>query len=321
MSNNIPTQIELLRGLKALAKFENKGPVPTADAEGRKVKMAEMQKNATTIASLLTTPHGMAKLGAALTNPVLQFLDYEGISRYFLQVETLPAGVPFIYNWDLNRGYSVQVADGGNARAVIMRPRIVEIQPFTISSHAIVLTDDLYDARFALIDRAKERVAESMRLREDLISFSQMTTAAGAAVVASATMLTKQILARIMRNVEQNRLNVQHILGSPVMVEAIRGWQWQDIDQIAMQEIRQAGYLGEFWGSQIWINDQITNTEVYCIAPPEFVGWMPFRKEVTVTVAPVPWQNHITISGYERLGMTWYNSNAVKRGTFTITSL
>ena len=312
--------LELLSTLKAIRGQTRRGPKPFATADERQAKMADTQKKATQIASLLTTPHGMAKLGAALTNPVLEYLDYEGISRYFLQVETLPAGVPFIYNWDLNPGYAVRVADGGNARAVIMRPRIVEIEPFTISSHNIVLTDDLYDARFALIDRAKERCAEAMRLREDLYSFTLMATAAGATSYTSATVFNKQMLARLFRVIEQNRLNVAHILGHPTMIEQMRRWQYLDLDQPAMQEIRQAGYLGEFWGAQIWVNDQITNTNVYTIAPPEFVGWMPFRKEVTVTVAPIPWQNHVTITGYERLGLTWYNSSAVYYGTFVATA-
>ena len=103
---------------------------------------------------------------------------------------------------------------------------------------------------------------------------------------------------------------------SPYGIQGIRRWQYEDIDNVAREEIRKSGYLGSIWDADIYINDQVTSGTFYIIAEPEFTAWMPIRRDVDVIPADRPDDLLLGFVGYELLGMTVHNGKAVAKGTF-----
>jgi len=65
----------------------------------------------------------------------------------------------------------------------------------------------------------------------------------------------------------------------------IRSWEWTVLDQLALQEIRETGYLGNLWGADFYVSDQVAYGTMYIMTSPKFLAWMPFRRDTQVIPA------------------------------------
>lgn len=160
-----------------------------------------------------------------------------------------------------------------------------------------------------------------MELREDLIGFSLLATAWAAGPNAGVTVagaLTKAALADAFAQIERWRLPVASVLMSAYGTRDIRSWEWTVLDQLALQEIRETGYLGNLWGADFYVSDQVDYGTMYIMTTPKFLAWMPFRRDTQVIPADDPDNTWLGFVGYELLGMTVFNSRGVTRLTFTV---
>lgn len=167
--------------------------------------------------------------------------------------------------------------------------------------------------------RTKERLEQSMMLREDLHIFSLFEAAYSTyyTAVSVVTKLTKDALAMSFSPIEQNRLIVENILMSAYGIQGIRRWNYLDLDEVARQEVRQTGYIGSIWGAKIFISDQITAGAFYPTAGPEWLLWMPIRKDFEAVPADDPDNLLLGFTGYEFLGIAVINARGVMKGTFS----
>jgi len=94
---------------------------------------------------------------------------------------------------------------------------------------------------------------------------------------------------------------------------------WTVLDQLALQEIRETGYLGNLWGADFYVSDQVQHGTMYIMTTPKFLAWMPFRRDTQVIPADDPDNTWLGFVGYELLGMTVFNSRGVTKLTFTAT--
>lgn len=292
---------------------------PTYSTHDDRQKQASrlLQKEAA-LTRVMQSEMGLRKVAANMANPVRQRLDYKGIFRKFVVVEQMPDGVPLIYDKDLPQVPAVKIGRYGSARMVEMTGRRVELEPFEIAARPKIPYRELYIRRFRALDRAKDRLIEGMELREDLIGFGALETAANLVndVMTGTTYMDRDFLARAFTEVEKHRLVVSAVLMSPFGTQGLRRWQFQNLDQVGMQEVRESGYLGSNWGADFYVSDQVPDNTLYVLATPKFLGWMPIRKDVDVIPADDPDNLRLGLVGYELIGLTVHNAWAVAKMTF-----
>lgn len=273
------------------------------------------------IRSALRTQEGLAKIAANLGNPVRKHLDYEGIFRKFAVVETWPDGQPMIYDDDIVEFTAVTLAKNGSARRIDIEVDRVTLSEFEIVVRPKIPYRELYTRLYNVMNRAKERLIQGMQLREDNYGFGLMETASTLthAQTTITTYLDRDGLAKAYTPVEYTRNVVANVLMTAYGIQGIRRWQYQDLDQVAMEEVRKTGYIGSLWGAKFFISDQLAQGTFYVTGTPDKSAWMPIRRDTEVLPADDPDNLLIGFVGYELLGITWHNSRAIAKGSFDYT--
>lgn len=289
-------------------------------SQDREVSHRKIMSKEAIMKQALNTATGLKKIASALSNPVRKKLDYIGISRKFVISELWPDGMPMIFDRDVEEFIlpAVIIGKNGSARYTEVEVERITVEPFEILINPRIPYRELYSRLYQVVKRVKERIEQSMALREDLIFYGALDTASAGfhPTISVATYLTKDALARSMTPIEAQRLVPQNILMTAYGIQGIRRWQYQDIDDVARQEIRTSGYLGSIWGTQMYITDQLSAGTYYVMASPEFLAWMPMRKEVEVVPADVPEQAVLGFVAYEYYGLVIHNCLAVLKGQF-----
>lgn len=270
----------------------------------------------------LRTQAGLMKIAANLGNPVRKHLDYEGIFRKFAVVESWPDGQPIIYDDDILEFSAVTVAKNGDIRRIDIEVDRVELSEFEIVVRPKIPYRELYTRLYNVVNRAKERLIQGMALREDNIGFGLMETASTLthSAVTIGTALTRDALARSFSPIEYSRNVVAGVLMTAYGIQGIRRFQYLDMDQVGMEEVRKSGYLGSMWGAKFFISDQIAQGRFYPVGTPDKAAWMPIRRDVEVIPADNPDSLLLGFVGYELLAMTWHNSRVIVQGNFSYTS-
>jgi len=55
-----------------------------------------------------------------------------------------------------------------------------------------------------------------------------------------------------------------------------------------MQIVRETGYLGQYWGADIYVTDQLSDGQAYVLGTPKFNAWLPIRKDMDIIPADSP---------------------------------
>jgi hypothetical protein len=290
-------------------------PARNNEAQQRQLKVAALLRKEAALARALESEAGLRKIAANMANPVRQKLDYKGIFRKFCVVEQMPDGVPLLFDRDQPQVPAIKIGQFGTSRMVEMVGKRIELTAFEIVARPKIPYSELYNRRYRALDRAKDRLIEGIELREDLLGFSLFATAAtagaalanGPTVVTTAGPLDRDSLAKTFTQVEKNRLVVAAVLMSPYGTQGIRRLDFQHLDQVGMQEVRETGYLGSMWGADFYVSDQMTAGTAYCLTTPKFLAWMPLRKDLDVIPADDPDNLRLGLVGYELIGLTVHN--------------
>lgn len=292
----------------------NRNPVHMS----RELQLREDQRKEAMLKRAMRTETGLRKIAANLANPVREKLDYVGISRKFNVVEQWPDGMPIIYDKDVREWAAVMVGKGGSTRILEIMSERVTLQEFEVTTMPMIPYSELYTRLFQVVNRAKNRLEQSMQLKEDNIYFAALEDCANAyhATVNVSTTLTKDALARSLAPIEFNRLQAANIIMTAYGIMGIRRWQHQDIDEVAREELRKTGYLGGVWGTSLYINDQIATNTFYTVATPELHGWMPIRKDLEVIPNDMPKELLLGFVGYEMYALILHNVLSASKGVF-----
>jgi len=286
------------------------------DAQTRTAIMQKLARKEMAVVRALQTTGGLRRIAANMANPVREVLDYRAIARNFVVVEQIPDGVPLLYDKDLPRVPALKIGPDGAVRLVEMKGTRVEIKEFEIAARPYVPYKELYIRRFRALDRAKDRLIEGLELREDLIWFSLFEAASNIVnpvTTVVGTRWEKQDLASAFYQVERHRLVVTGVLMSAFGTKSIRSWQFQNLDQAGMQAVRETGYLGNMWGADFYVSDQLPAQTAYILAQPKFLGWMPIRKDAEVIPADDPANLRLGFVGYQLQGMTLFNPRGIAK--------
>ncbi len=292
----------------------------TTYEERKAATRTQMQREAG-LSQAMSSPAGLAKIASNMANPVRFRLDYKGIFRKFSLVEQIPDGVPIIYDKDIPQAPAVKVGEFGAPPIVEMEGQRVELTPFEISVKANVPYSELGNRRFRILDRAKDRIIEGMELREDLTGFGLIDSASTLANVPTVTtsLFDVDTMAMAFAQVEKNRLPVGSVLMSSFATMGIRRLTFQSLDQVGMQEVRETGYLGSFWGADFYVTDQIPQGTAYILTVPKYLAWLAIRKDVDVIPADDPSNLRLGFVGYWHAAMTVFNALGVQKLSFNPT--
>jgi len=288
----------------------------------REATLQKIAKKEQTLRAAMSTSAGLAKIAANLSSPVRQKLDYEGIGRKFAVVEPWADGMPMIYDSDVEEFTAAIIGHNGTTRFIEIEVDRVTLEPFEIVARPKIPYSELYSRLYQVMKRTKDRLEQSMMLREDLYMFGLFESAYSTYYTATsvATKLTKDALAMAFTPIEANRLVVENVLMTAYGIQGIRRWSYLDLDEVARQEVRQTGYIGSIWGAKLWISDQLTAGTFYPTAGPEWLAWMPIRKDFEAIPADDPDNLLLGFTGYEYLGMAIINARGVNKGTFDSTA-
>jgi len=299
-----------------------KQTVQTSKPMTREAALQLRLRKESDLRNALRTSAGLAKIAANLGNPVRKHLDYQGIFRKFAVVETWPDGQPMIYDDDIVEFTATTVAKNGSVRRIDVEVDRVTLDEFEIIVRPKIPYRELYTRLYNVMNRAKERLTQGMQLKEDNYGFGLMETASTLmhSAVTVATSLTRDALAKSFTPIEYTRNVVGGVLMTAYGIQGIRRWQFQDLDQVAMEEVRKSGYIGSMWGAKYYISDQIAQGRFYVTGAPDKSAWMPIRRDTEVIPADDPDNLLIGFVGYELLAMTWHNARTIVQGNFDYTS-
>jgi hypothetical protein len=284
--------------------------------------MRRLAHNERVLTKHLSTVGGLNKIAANLANPVRKMLDYKGIGRKFFVVEQIEAGVPMFYDEDIDPVPAVKVGMGGAKNMIDLTAKRIELEAFEIITRPKIPYKELYIRRFRILDRAKDRLIEGTELREDLITFSLFEDAANAAggntIVNNGTQgFDRNGLAIAFNEIDKNRLIPASVLMSSTGTSGIRRWQWTSLDQTAMKEVRESGYLGNMWGADFFVSDQIATDTAFVLAQDKYLGWWPIRRDIDVIPADDPDNARLGFVGYELLCIFVHNALGVAKLLYT----
>lgn len=285
----------------------------------REKKSREMMQKEAMVNRWVQSPAGWKHLGGMLTAPVRETMDYAPQGRNFIVVERMEPAVELTYSRDLPDAVAATIGDDGVSRIIVGQHRQYTIKPFWIQSIYRIPRDEETDSRFRSFDRAKDKVAESMGLREDLHNFGLMDTASTGThtTVTDASYADAEFLAELFQKIESQRLDVVHILGESNLTRSMRNWQHDELGPRLLEELITTGYRDKMWDANIWINDQVAAGYVYLLTSKDKVGWEPIRQEVAVDVTNFPEELQMGLVASQRQGMVYFNSRGVAKGTFS----
>lgn len=288
--------------------------------QGRRVYSAkEVLAREQRMAAILSDPTKLKRFAQKLDSPVRAKKDFVGLTRQLAQVEQVPNGMPLIKDRDYPDIPAIKVGRNGNA---IMEEQIserIELEAFEIKSKPKIPYSELYLRLFNTVVRLKDKCAQGMAITEDDYFFA-LTRAAIALSGQTATLsaaLTVKGLAYGFALIEQNRLRVKNVVMSAYGTKDIRALTHEIIGPMLLNKIQNEGYIGSLWGADFFISDRVGNGEVLFYAEPEYVAWVPIRKDVTVIPVDDPDNTQFGLTGYEFISMTIHNTTGVASINFT----
>jgi len=296
-----------------------RSPGPKAPQDERLVLATKARREAQLLRAL-STPEGRTKFAQKLREPVKTQMEYKSICRNLAIVEPMSPGEPLRYDKDYQEADAVVVADKGTSLQVVMATEYVDLSPFQMVGRVKIEYADLYDRRFKAVQRAKERLIESIDKRYDLTFLALMRTAAALSTAPTAVALTgrltKRGIAQAVSRIRDNRVPVGSIVGSAYMIQDVLTWNRDDFTPAYMEEALNTGYLGELFGLPLFVTDQVEDGECFVNGAPEITAWVPIRKDLEIIIADDPDNLWLGFVAYLRLGMTWHNSKGICRVTF-----
>jgi len=281
----------------------------------------EMAKDAS-VAQLIQTSEGVRKLGVRMASPVLEQMDYAGVYRQLVVTQQMRPGVPLIIDKDFPEVPASKIASSSGAIRKVLHSRRIELLEYPVAARIKIPIVEVYRRWFRAVDRAKDKMASGLYLREDNLGFlaiESVATDINPLVDLGASDLTKEGLSIGFATVEDWRLKVGSVLCSPWAVRALRNFDWMILTQAAMQEILDTGYIGELWNAQWFVSDQVPNGTCYVLATPRFLGWLPIRKDVTIEGTNDLDHLQIGFVGYILEATTIHNPRGVVKISFTPT--
>ena len=302
-------------------------------ASNKVVTASEQQainaKREQTFNMYFNSPDGLKRIAFAMTAPLKTRLDYVGIGRKLLMVDTIPAGeIPF-YDLDMPEFGAVKIAARGQAPAFEQAIKRITIPTFEVTVNEVIKKMELSVRRYDVFNRGKERVAIAMAIAEDDLIFELVDSAVKhqtnqyTTYGASATdIVRKADFATMLGKIAEKQLIAKtYLLGARTQADLLK-WDSNDLDQVSLNIQLETGNFGSIFGVRTVVStrlDQVVNKldntvkqPIFALTTPDKLGRIPERKAVEVSIFDNIPKLQYDILGYEILGMSIYNIGGVE---------
>ena len=302
-------------------------------ASNKAVTASEQQainaKREQTFNMYFNSPDGLKRIAFAMTAPLKTRLDYVGIGRKLLMVDTIPAGeIPF-YDLDMPEFGAVKIAARGQAPVFEQAIKRITIPTFEVTVNEVIKKMELSVRRYDVFNRGKERVAIAMAIAEDDLVFELVDsavkhqTAQYTTYGASATdYVRKADFATMLGKIAEKQLIAKtYLLGARTQADLLK-WDSNDLDQVSLNIQLETGNFGSIFGVRTVVStrlDQVVNKldntvkqPIFALTTPDKLGRIPERKAVEVSIFDNIPKLQYDILGYEILGMSIYNIGGVE---------
>lgn len=302
-------------------------------ASNKAVTASEQQainaKREQTFNMYFNSPDGLKRIAFAMTAPLKTRLDYVGIGRKLLMVDTIPAGeIPF-YDLDMPEFGAVKIAARGQAPVFEQAIKRITIPTFEVTVNEVIKKMELSVRRYDVFNRGKERVAIAMAIAEDDLIFELVDSAVKhqanqyTTYGASATdIVRKADFATMLGKIAEKQLIAKtYLLGARTQADLLK-WDSNDLDQVSLNIQLETGNFGSIFGVRTVVStrlDQVVNKldntvkqPIFALTTPDKLGRIPERKAVEVSIFDNIPKLQYDILGYEILGMSIYNIAGVE---------
>jgi hypothetical protein len=302
-------------------------------ASNKAVTASEQQainaKREQTFNMYFNSPDGLKRIAFAMTAPLKTRLDYVGIGRKLLMVDTIPAGeIPF-YDLDMPEFGAVKIAARGQAPVFEQAIKRITIPTFEVTVNEVIKKMELSVRRYDVFNRGKERVAIAMAIAEDDLIFELVDSAVKhqtnqyTTYGASATdIVRKADFATMLGKIAEKQLIAKtYLLGARTQADLLK-WDSNDLDQVSLNIQLETGNFGSIFGVRTVVStrlDQVVNKldntvkqPIFALTTPDKLGRIPERKAVEVSIFDNIPKLQYDILGYEILGMSIYNIGGVE---------
>lgn len=302
-------------------------------ASNKAVTASEQQainaKREQTFNMYFNSPDGLKRIAFAMTAPLKTRLDYVGIGRKLLMVDTIPAGeIPF-YDLDMPEFGAVKIAARGQAPVFEQAIKRITIPTFEVTVNEVIKKMELSVRRYDVFNRGKERVAIAMAIAEDDLIFELVDSAVKhqanqyTTYGASATdYVRKADFATMLGKIAEKQLIAKtYLLGARTQADLLK-WDSNDLDQVSLNIQLETGNFGSIFGVRTVVStrlDQVVNKldntvkqPIFALTTPDKLGRIPERKAVEVSIFDNIPKLQYDILGYEILGMSIYNIGGVE---------
>lgn len=273
------------------------------------------------IESALKTEGGLEKLGQAMISPIRRTVDYQSVGRKFLVIDLLPVGALAYYDRDYPESEAYAIPAHGHVPIKLEDAERVTVSTYDIATDVRIRMAETKFRRYNVLDRAQERGAIDMAMKEDTDLFALVSACIAAneaqAMTSSSTAITRDDLSDALTLIEAHGLTVASMLMSQVTYAGMRKWGRNDIDPTTQRDLLKTGLMGAIWGVNIVTSKKVAAKTVKFFAEPDFVGVIPIRSDIDSLVDNEPKKLQLGFVVWENIGMSILNSWGVGQHVYT----
>jgi hypothetical protein len=281
------------------------------EPQGRRSITAAQKHNLMT--KLLQTQAGRQKIAATIQEPLRKIRDYQAIGRKAFLIDQLPDGTIPIYDMDPDIP-SYVVGEQGDSISVIVKSKRMMVPLFEMASYPKVSFTQVKERRFDIVRRIKTKARVELFRQEDRIIFSLMKAAADRNTINTTIPVSNanfkiETLVEAYARIERHGLRVDKVFMNPQRYVVIRkaGRDWVDFE--TQRELLRTGYMGNLWGSSIFMSPEVPVDSIFIMTEPEYLGVMPVRIDLTVLPADDPAERQFGWSIFQNLGIGIHNAD------------
>lgn len=279
-------------------------------------KKSVNQEREILIAQSLESEGGRVALAQAMVEPIRRALEYQAVGRKLLLVDELPQGAYARYEKDV-RATAFVISRRGGVPQLIEEGEEILVPTFEIATHPTVRLSEVKARRFFIVDRAQIKAKEAIAKVEDTEIFRVINAAIDGdhTVVSTGGALSITALNQAFGLVEQHDLTVGKVVCHAFRYIDIRNWGKTVYDEATTRQVLTTGLFGHIWTADIHVSSRMATDTVFVLAPPEYLGAMPIRQDITVLPADDPSRIRLGWVIYEEVGFVVVNSYACAKVT------
>ena len=265
------------------------------------------------IAMALDTADGRLALAQAMVEPIKTSLMYQAIGRKLLMVDELPQGALPRYERDI-AVKSYVIGKRGSVPTMLVEGEELLVPVIELASNPTIKLNEIRQRRYYIVDRAQVRAKDSLQRQEDVEVFMVIN----AAVPADHTInvsgsLQPENINLALTLIEEHELIGAKIVLHPQRYKDIRAWGKDFFDEATQRDILMTGLYGHIYSADIHVSTMVPKNAVFVLAPPQFVGAMPVRQDITVLPADDPRKLRLGWVVFEEVGFAVINDYSVAK--------